>query len=85
MKKILSFITIALLALTCTACGSDPSGISKAEFDEIHTVSEAKAQRCQKLKKNSMITLNLHIHISLMAKMADMQNLFSPKNPIKIF
>lgn len=37
MKKILSFITIALLALTCTACGSDPSGISKAEFDEIHT------------------------------------------------
>ena len=37
MKKILSFITIALLALTCTACGSDPSGISKAEFDEIRT------------------------------------------------
>lgn len=39
MKKILSFITIALLALTCTACGakSDPSGISKEEFDQIHT------------------------------------------------
>lgn len=37
MKKILSLITVALLTLTCTACGSDPSGISKAEFDEIHT------------------------------------------------
>lgn len=36
MKKILSFITIALLALTCTACGSDPSGISKDEFDQIN-------------------------------------------------
>ena len=37
MKKILSFITIALLALTCTACGAknDPSGISKDEFDQI--------------------------------------------------
>lgn len=38
MKKILSFITIALLALTCTACGAknDPSGISKDEFDQIN-------------------------------------------------
>ena len=38
MEKILSFITIALLALTCTACGAknDPSGISKDEFDQIN-------------------------------------------------
>ena len=38
MKKILSFITIALLALTCTACGAknDPSGISKGEFEQIN-------------------------------------------------
>ena len=38
MKKILSFITIALLALTCTACGAknDPSGSSKDEFDQIN-------------------------------------------------
>ena len=58
MKKILSFITIALLALTCTACGAknDPSGISKDEFDQINmgmTIFKVEEIVCGKGTKRS--------------------------------
>ena len=37
MKKVLSLIVVALSALTCSACGSDTTGISQEEYDKIRT------------------------------------------------
>ena len=37
MKKVLSVFIIAIMALSCSACGSDSTGISQEEYDKIRT------------------------------------------------